>query len=84
MTNNQLKLAAQHLLTHNILRFWEEHMFDPQGGFFGRTLVASDSYAEYPILAPRATRLFMAPSMVIFLSFCVVQVVGLIFLSWVV
>ena len=36
MTNNQLKLAAQHLLTHNILRFWEEHMFDPQGGFFGR------------------------------------------------
>ncbi len=55
-----------------------------KGGFFGRTLVASDSYAEYPILAPRATRLFMAPSMVIFLSFCVVQVVGLIFLSWVV
>lgn len=54
-----------------------------KGGFFGKTLPASDSYAEYPILAPRAAKLFMAPSMVIFLSFCVVQVVGLILLSWV-
>ncbi|MBR5574456.1 MAG: AGE family epimerase/isomerase [Paludibacteraceae bacterium] len=36
MTDTQLKDSARQLLTENILRFWEEHMFDPNGGFYGR------------------------------------------------
>ena len=33
MTDTQLKDSARQLLTENILLFWEEHMFDPNGGF---------------------------------------------------
>lgn len=36
MTDTQLQDSARQLLTDNILRFWEEHMFDPNGGFYGR------------------------------------------------
>ena len=36
MTDTQLKDSACQLLTENILRFWEEQMFDPNGGFYGR------------------------------------------------
>ena len=56
---------------------------DPRirNGFFGKTLPACDDYAEYPVFAPRAAKLFLAPSMVIFLSLCVSQVISLIFLS---
>lgn len=31
-----LKNAAQQLLEENILRFWAEKMYDPEGGFYGR------------------------------------------------
>lgn len=53
------------------------------GGFFGSSLPASDGYAEYPVSSGRAVRLFMAPSMVIFLSLCVAQVLLMILIAWV-
>lgn len=42
-------------------------------GFFGKTLPQSDGYAAYKIPAGRCCRLFLAPSMVIFLVLSVIQ-----------
>ena len=50
-------------------------------GFFGRSLPIGDGYAEYPIAQGRAVRLFMAPTMVIYLCLCTVQALLLILLA---
>lgn len=52
---------------------------DLRGGFFGKTLPAADGYATYPVSAKRAFKLFLTPSMVIFLVFCVLQILFLLF-----
>ena len=36
MTPAQLVASAQHVLEHNILSFWANRMYDPEGGFYGR------------------------------------------------
>lgn len=36
MTTDQLRTAAQQLLEDNILKFWADKMYDPEGGFYGR------------------------------------------------
>ena len=49
-----------------------------QNGFFGRRLSACDEYADHPISGERARKLFMTPSMIVFLSLCVTEIVGLL------
>ena len=47
-------------------------------GVFGKDLPASDSYALYPIEGHRARKLFLRPTMIVFLSLCILQMVALI------
>jgi len=47
-------------------------------GFFGRSLEASDGYAEYPIERSRAVKLFFTPCMIVFLSLSLAQILLLI------
>ena len=54
---------------------------DLHEGVFGKSLPASDGYADYPISANRAFRLFLTPSMVIFLVICVVQILLLLLVA---
>ncbi len=66
-----------------ILKFFSEKEPRLQEGFFGKDLPASYAYAECSINPKRAFRLFWTPSMVIFLSLCLVQIVFLILIVWV-
>ena len=54
---------------------------DLSGGIFGRDLPASDGYSAVPIASKRAVKLFLTPSMIVFLILCVIEIVGLILLS---
>ncbi len=47
-------------------------------GVFGKTLPASDGYAEAPIPAKRAVRLFLTPTMIVFLSLVLLLVLLLL------
>ncbi|MBR3893618.1 MAG: CPBP family intramembrane metalloprotease [Clostridia bacterium] len=49
-----------------------------EDGFFGRSLEASDGYAEYPIERGRAVKLFCTPCMIVFLSLSLAQILLLI------
>lgn len=51
---------------------------DLRGGVFGKDLPAADGYARCPIEPKSARRLFLRPTMVIFLSLCVLQILLLI------
>ena len=51
---------------------------DFRDGVFGHEFPASDGYAQYPIEAKRARRLFLRPTMVIFLILCILQILLLI------
>ncbi len=52
-----------------------------QDGFFGRSVPASDFYATHPVDAKSAVKLFLTPSMLLFLIFCAVQILFLIVLA---
>ncbi len=49
-----------------------------EDGVFGKTFPASDDYAQCPIVTERARKLFMTPSMVMFLIICVGQIILLL------
>ncbi len=51
---------------------------DLHDGVFGKTLPAADGYALCPVEAHRARKLFLRPTMVIFLSLCLLQMLALI------
>jgi membrane protease YdiL (CAAX protease family) len=63
-----------------VSRFFSKRT-DLRDGIFGRSLPASDGYAECPIEASRARRLFFTPTMIIFLILCLVQVLFLILMA---
>ena len=65
-------------LTILIVRFFSKKPIFGEG-FFGRSLKASDGYAQYPIEGGRAVKLFFTPCMVIFLVLAVLQILLLIF-----
>ena len=50
-------------------------------GIFGKELRASDGYAAYPVAPKRAFKLFLTPSMIVFLIFATLQVVALIMMA---
>ena len=60
-----------------ICKFCSERK-DLRNGVFGKDLPAADGYARCPIEAKSARRLFLRPTMVIFLSLCVLQILMLI------
>lgn len=60
-----------------ILRFFSQKDAQFRDGFFGKTLDPCAEYAPSPINRKRATKLFMAPSMILFLALCVLQIVSL-------
>lgn len=65
------------------LVFFFSRKEDIRGGFFGKKLPVSDGYAACPIEPKRAVRLFLTPTMVIFLCLCVVQLLFLLILfTW--
>ena len=51
---------------------------DFREGVFGRSVPASDYYAEYPVSARSAVRHFLTPTMIIFLCLCVLQIILLL------
>lgn len=61
-----------------ILKFFSQKDTQLQDGIFGKSLPASGSYASCPVDSKRAFRLFWTPSMIIFLSLCVVEILLLI------
>ena len=63
-----------------VVRFFSKKV-TLEDGFFGRSVPASDSYATHPISAKRAAKLFLTPSMLLFLIFCAVQILLLILLA---
>lgn len=54
---------------------------DLSGGIFGKSLPAEESYASAPISAKAAVRYFMAPSMIVFLVLCLIQILLLIVMA---
>ena len=54
---------------------------DLSNGIFGKSFPAEESYASSPISGKAAVRYFMAPSMVIFLVLCLLQIVFLILMA---
>ena len=54
---------------------------DLSGGIFERALSASDGYTAYPIVRKRAVRLFLTPSMIVFLILSILQMILLIGLA---
>ncbi len=52
-----------------------------QNGIFGKKIFAADGYAAYPIEGKRAVKLFLSPSMIIFLILCVLQILLLLFMA---
>ncbi|MBQ7335646.1 MAG: CPBP family intramembrane metalloprotease [Clostridia bacterium] len=63
-----------------VMRFGREKK-PLSSGFFGKEVAASDFYATSPIAGKRASRLFLQPTMVIFLALCLLQIVMLIGLA---
>ncbi len=51
---------------------------DLRDGFFEQSLPAAPEYAEIPIASARMRRLFLRPTMVIFLGFCILQILALV------
>ena len=60
-----------------IVRFFSQKQ-DLREGVFGKKLPAADHYATHPVSAGRIGKLFCAPSMVLFLVFCALQILLLI------
>lgn len=58
------------------LRFFSKKNVTLQNGFFEKRVEPCDEYAQYPVGGERAVKLFMAPTMVVFVSLCVVQIIG--------
>ena len=54
---------------------------DLHGGVFGKQIQAAEGYAACPIAPRRAVKLFLTPTMVIFLVMCTLQIFFLVLLS---
>ncbi len=54
---------------------------DFKSGIFGRRLPQADTYARCPIAPKRALRLFFRPTMVIFLSLCMLEILMLLLMA---
>lgn len=59
-----------------VVRFFS-HKTELRDGFFGKTIPAADGYATYPVATKRAVRLFLTPTMTIFLVISVLQMIFL-------
>lgn len=53
----------------------------PFDGAFGKDLLPSDTYAQYPLPMGRAVRLFCNAPVIVFVSLCCVQIALLIFMA---
>ena len=61
-----------------ILRFFSKKDTEVREGIFAKNLPEGDDYVLCPISPERAKRLFMAPSMVVFMALCVLQILLLL------
>ncbi len=52
-----------------------------QNGIFGKSLPATDGYAECPVEGKRACKLFLTPAMIIFLVISLLQMMALLILA---
>ena len=61
-----------------ILRFFSKNETQFENGFFGKTLLPGAEYAQAVVSQKPAVKLFMTPSMIVFMALCVAQIAVLI------
>ena len=65
-----------------MLRFFSKSEPKLQDGIYGKSLPACDEYAACPVAPKRAFRLFLSPSMLVFVSMCMAQILLLMVIVW--